>query len=41
VDVFRPERWLDEPEAKLKAMERAYMPVSWNCIPPHDSAKDL
>jgi len=26
VDVFRPERWLDEPEAKLKAMERAYMP---------------
>jgi cytochrome P450 len=28
VAIFRPERWLDEPEEKLKAMERAYMPVS-------------
>ena len=26
VGVFRPERWLNEPEGKLKAMERAYMP---------------
>jgi cytochrome P450 len=30
--TFRPERWLDEPEEKLKAMERAYMPVRWTFL---------
>lgn len=30
--VFRPERWLDEPEEKLKAMERAFMPVGSLCL---------
>ena len=29
--IFRPERWLDEPEEKLKAMERAFMPVRFLC----------
>jgi cytochrome P450 len=31
--VFRPERWLDESEERLKLMERSYMPVSRFLLP--------
>jgi cytochrome P450 len=31
VDVFRPERWLDGPEAKVDEMKRNLFSVSFQC----------